>query len=80
MASYVYPILHFALLRIFFDHDRLCRSRTSHYGKAFEELEIAQKVEAAELRADMAGQKAALMAAKLRELGLDQITCKISNN
>jgi hypothetical protein len=40
-------------------------------GKAFEELEIAQKVETAELRADMAGQKAALMAAKLRELGLD---------
>ncbi len=34
-------------------------------------LEIAQKVEAAELRADIAERKAALMAAKLRELGLD---------
>jgi Uma2 family endonuclease len=37
-------------------------------------LEIAQKAEAAELRADAAEQKAALMAAKLRELGLDPNT------
>jgi Uma2 family endonuclease len=37
-------------------------------------LEIAQKAEAAELRADAAEQKVALMAAKLRELGLDPNT------
>jgi Uma2 family endonuclease len=34
-------------------------------------LEIAQKVKATELRAEVAEQKASLMAAKLRELGLD---------